>query len=84
MEQIYKLLYKNPYVLVVFAFDFCGTLPFSMFGYFEIKLPQSIQTKLNKTTDGKEKQGIAGIAIMGFLSALIVGSLCCSSTCWCF
>jgi thiol:disulfide interchange protein DsbD len=44
-----------------------------MFGYFEIKLPQSIQTKLNKTTDGKEKQGIAGIAIMGFLSALIVG-----------
>ncbi len=48
-------------------------LAFSMFGYFEIKLPQSIQTKVNKTTDGKEKQGIIGIAIMGFLSALIVG-----------
>lgn len=44
-----------------------------MFGYFEIKLPQSIQTRVNKTTDGKEKQGIIGIAIMGFLSALIVG-----------
>ncbi len=63
---------QNPYVLVVFALIFVA-LAFSMFGYFEIKLPQSIQTKLNKTTDGKEKQGIAGIAIMGFLSALIVG-----------
>ena len=63
---------QNPYVLVVFALIFVA-LAFSMFGYFEIKLPQSIQNKVNKTTDGKEKQGIAGIAIMGFLSALIVG-----------
>lgn len=63
---------QNPYVLVVFALIFVA-LAFSMFGYFEIRLPASIQTKLNKTTDGKEKQGIAGIAIMGFLSALIVG-----------
>ena len=63
---------QNPYVLVIFALIFVA-LAFSMFGYFEIKLPQSIQTKLNKTTDGKEKQGIIGVAIMGFLSALIVG-----------
>ncbi|MDX9960147.1 MAG: protein-disulfide reductase DsbD [Aliarcobacter sp.] len=63
---------QNPYILVVFALIFVA-LAFSMFGYFEIRLPQAIQTKLNKTTDGKEKQGIAGIAIMGFLSALIVG-----------
>ena len=63
---------QNPYVLVVFALIFVA-LAFSMFGYFEIRLPASIQTKLNKTTDRKEKQGIAGIAIMGFLSALIVG-----------
>jgi thioredoxin:protein disulfide reductase len=63
---------QNSYVLVVFALIFVA-LAFSMFGYFEIRLPESIQTKLNKTTDGKEKQGVAGIAIMGFLSALIVG-----------
>ena len=63
---------QNSYVLVAFALVFVA-LAFSMFGYFEIKLPQSIQSKLNKTTDGKEKQGITGIAIMGFLSALIVG-----------
>ena len=63
---------QNPYVLVVFALVFIA-LAFSMFGYFEIRLPQSIQNKVNKTTDGKEKQGFVGIAIMGFLSALIVG-----------
>ena len=63
---------QNPYVLVVFALVFIS-LAFSMFGYFEIRLPQSIQNKVNKTTDGKEKQGFVGIAIMGFLSALIVG-----------
>ena len=63
---------QNPYVLVTFALLFVA-LAFSMFGYYEIKLPDSLQTRLNKSTDGKEKQGLIGIAIMGFLSALIVG-----------
>lgn len=63
---------QNPYVLVAFALIFVA-LAFSMFGYFKLELPQSLQNKINKTTDGKEKQGVVGIAIMGFLSALIVG-----------
>ena len=63
---------QNPYVLTVFALIFV-VLAFSMFGYFKLELPQSIQTKLNKTTEGKEKQGVIGVAIMGFLSALVVG-----------
>ena len=63
---------QNPYVLVAFAAIFVA-LAFSMFGYFKLELPQSIQGKIHKTTDGKEKQGVVGIAIMGFLSALIVG-----------
>ena len=63
---------QNPWVLSIFAAVFVA-LAFSMFGYYQIELPQSIQAKINKTTDGKEKQGIFGIAIMGFLSALIVG-----------
>ena len=63
---------QNPYVLVVFSLIFIA-LAFSMFGYFKLELPQSIQNKVNKTTEGKENQGIVGIAIMGFLSALIVG-----------
>jgi len=63
---------QNPIVLSAFAAIFVG-LAFSMFGYYKLELPQSLQTKLSKSTDGKEKQGILGIAIMGFLSALVVG-----------
>ncbi len=63
---------QNPYVLVVFAGIFVA-LAFSMFGYYKLELPQSLQNKITRTTDGKEKQGVAGVAIMGFLSALIVG-----------
>ena len=63
---------QNPIVLSVFAAIFVG-LAFSMFGYYKLELPKSLQTRLSKTTDGKEKKGVLGIAIMGFLSALIVG-----------
>ncbi|RXK13565.1 thiol:disulfide interchange protein [Halarcobacter mediterraneus] len=63
---------QNPYVLSAFAFIFV-VLAFSMFGYFKLELPQALQTKVNQTTEGKEKQGVFGVAIMGFLSALVVG-----------
>ncbi len=64
---------QNPVVLVIFAGVFVA-LAFSMFGYFKLELPQSWQNKLNKVSqDGEKKQGYSGIAIMGFLSALIVG-----------
>ncbi len=67
-----QAMLQNPYVIVSFVLIFIA-LAFSMFGYYEIGLPQKWQTKLNKTSDNNSKNGIAGIAIMGFLSALIVG-----------
>ncbi|MEA3315001.1 MAG: protein-disulfide reductase DsbD [Campylobacterota bacterium] len=64
---------QNSFVIVSFALIFVA-LAFSMFGYYELALPSSWQTKLNKTSDESGKNGsIMGIAIMGFLSALIVG-----------
>jgi len=63
---------QNPYILVAFSLVFV-LLAFSMFGYFELKLPTSIQNKINRLSKGKDKQGILGIAVLGFLSALIVG-----------
>lgn len=63
---------QNPYVLVAFASIFV-ILAFSMFGYFEIKIPNSLQTFVNRTTQDREKDGLVGVSIMGFLSALIVG-----------
>ncbi len=68
-----QAMLQNPFVIISFALIFIA-LAFSMFGYYEIALPQSWQTKLNKTSEENSKgDGIAGIAIMGFLSALIVG-----------
>lgn len=63
---------QNPWVLTIFAGVFVA-LAFSLFGYYEIGLPSSWQSKLNKASDNAQGKGILGTAIMGGLSALIVG-----------
>ena len=63
---------QNPWVLTVFAGMFVA-LAFSLFGYYEIGLPASWQSKLTKASDDAQGKGILGTAIMGLLSALIVG-----------
>ncbi len=68
-----QAMLQNPAVIIGFAAVFVA-LAFSMFGYYEIGLPSSWQSKLNKTSDTSSRHGgIVGIAVMGFLSALIVG-----------
>lgn len=67
-----QVILQNPYVLVVFALIFIA-LAFSMFGYYRIEPPQWLQTKVYKTTSEQKSHGVVGIAVMGFLSALIVG-----------
>ncbi|MFA6788437.1 MAG: thioredoxin fold domain-containing protein, partial [Arcobacteraceae bacterium] len=44
-----------------------------MFGYYRIEPPQWLQSKVYKTTTEQKSHGVVGIAVMGFLSALIVG-----------
>ena len=63
---------QKPWVLTLFAAMFVA-LAFSLFGYYEIALPMSIQSKLTRASDSAQSKGILGTAIMGFLSALIVG-----------
>ena len=68
-----QAMLQNPFVIVAFVAIFIA-LAFSMFGYYEIGLPSSWQSKLNKTSDESSKKGgLLGIAVMGFISALIVG-----------
>lgn len=62
---------QHPAVLVAFSAIFIA-LAMSMFGYYEIGLPASLQSKLSRVSDN-QKGGLVGTAIMGFLSALIVG-----------
>ena len=64
---------QNPWVLSAFAAMFVA-LAFSLFGYYEIGLPASWQSKLSRVSDeAGQKGGLIGTAIMGLLSALIVG-----------
>jgi len=67
-----QVLFQTPWILVVFALIFVA-LAFSMFGYYEIQLPASIQGKIAKISNKQEGGHLVGVAIMGFLSALIVG-----------
>ena len=61
---------QTPWVIYSFAGIFVA-LSLSMFDLYELQMPNFIQSKLSSAT-GK-KSGIIGVAIMGFLSALIVG-----------
>jgi thiol:disulfide interchange protein DsbD len=68
-----QAILQNPIIIIGFSAVFIA-LAFSMFGYYEIGLPSSWQTKLNqKSEKNSKKGGVIGVAIMGFLSALIVG-----------
>ncbi len=67
-----QIWFQNPWVLSSFAGIFV-LLSFSMFGFYELQMPSSIQTKLNAISNRQEGGKIASAAIMGLLSALIVG-----------
>ena len=64
---------QNPWVITLFALLFVA-LALSMFGFYELQLPASWQSRLSRTSDEAGRRGgWLGVAVMGFLSALIVG-----------
>jgi len=64
--------FQNPWILSAFSIIFVA-LALSMFGFFELQLPPSVQAKLADISNKQQGGTLAGVAIMGFLSALIVG-----------
>jgi thiol:disulfide interchange protein DsbD len=64
--------FQNVWVLTAFAAVFVA-LSLSMFGFYELQLPSSWQSKLTEMSNKQEGGTLAGAAIMGALSALIVG-----------
>ena len=60
---------QNIYVLGAFAAIFV-ILSFSMFGFYDIKLPSKFENMINKKS--QNSSGLIGVFIMGFASALIV------------
>lgn len=64
--------FQTPWVLWSFAGLFV-LLALSMFGFFELQLPGSWQAKLANASNRQSGGSLWGVAIMGALSALIVG-----------
>ncbi len=62
--------FQTPWIITVFALIFVA-LSLSMFDLYELQIPNFIQSRISKF--GGKRSGVIGIAIMGFLSALIVG-----------
>ena len=64
--------FQNPWIIGSFAAIFVA-LSFSMFGFYDLQMPASIQSKLTQISNNQQGGTLMGVAIMGFLSALIVG-----------
>ena len=63
---------QSPWVLGAFALVFV-VLSFSMFGFYELQLPTSLQSKLSEESGHLQGGRGIGVFAMGALSALIVG-----------
>lgn len=63
---------QEPWVIGVFSLIFVA-LALSMFGFFDLQFPSAFQTWLTRGSDRQRGGTYIGVAIMGFLSALIVG-----------
>lgn len=62
--------FQTPWIITLFALVFVA-LAMSMFDLFELQIPNVIQSRISQIS-GK-RSGVVGVALMGFLSALIVG-----------
>ena len=62
---------QAPWAIYTFSAIFVA-LALSMFGFYELKLPDSFVSRISSSND-KSRSGYVGVAVMGFLSALIVG-----------
>ncbi|RDX37866.1 protein-disulfide reductase DsbD [Kangiella sp. HD9-110m-PIT-SAG07] len=63
--------FQNPAVVITAAVIFV-ILSLSMFGFYELQLPASLQAKLSERSNQQKKGSYFGTAIMGAISALIV------------
>ncbi len=64
--------FQNPWIIAIFSGLFV-LLALSMFGFYELQMPSSWQSRLSRASNRGKAGSLSGVAVMGFLSALIVG-----------
>jgi thiol:disulfide interchange protein DsbD len=67
-----QVLFQTPWIIALFSFIFV-LLALSMFGFYELQLPSVLQSKLTDVSNNQKGGSYIGVAVMGVLSALIVG-----------
>jgi thiol:disulfide interchange protein DsbD len=64
--------FQDPWIIGLFSAIFVA-LSLSMFGFYHLELPKSLQVKLHNSSEIHRDGSLLGAAIMGSLSSLIVG-----------
>jgi thiol:disulfide interchange protein DsbD len=64
--------FQQPWIISLFSAIFV-LLSLSMFGFYDLELPNSLKTKLHNSSVKHQDGSLWGAAIMGALSSLIVG-----------
>ena len=67
-----QVIFQNPWIISGFSVLFVA-LALSMFGFYNLQLPASWQTKLSEISNRQKSGSWLGASVMGVLSALIVG-----------
>lgn len=64
--------FQNVWAISLFSAVFVA-LALAMFGFYELQLPASMQTRLSAANENQRGGTVQGAALMGVLSAIIVG-----------
>jgi thiol:disulfide interchange protein DsbD len=72
LGQNLQAAFQRPAVIVAFSLLFV-LLALSMFGFYELQIPAAVQSRLDRLSRSQRSGSYAGVAVMGVLSAVIVG-----------
>jgi thiol:disulfide interchange protein DsbD len=71
-EYNIQIWFQDPIILTIFAAIFI-LLALSMFGFYDLQMPNAIQSRLTAFSNRQEGGSLAGAGVMGLFSAIIVG-----------
>ena len=67
-----QIWFQDPIILSIFAAIFV-LLALSMFGFYELQMPNAIQSRLTAISNSQQGGTLVGVGLMGLFSAIIVG-----------
>ena len=71
-EYNIQIWFQDPIILSIFAAIFI-LLSLSMFGFYDLQMPNAIQSRLTAFSNKQKGGSLVGVGLMGFFSAIIVG-----------